>query len=160
MTTIINIIMTPILIHGYLGFPKLGVTGSGVATLVARALALAVGFFILYQGKMRVTVRLKDIRPCFKTLWQIIVVGVPSSLQMSTRMIMNLILMAIVAKFGTVAVAAYTVGMRIRMIGLFPSFGFGGAAATMVGQNLGADRRNAASGAAGWQRGWGFWLPV
>jgi Na+-driven multidrug efflux pump len=74
------------------------------------------------------------------TIWRLIAIGVPGALQMGLRAVMNLVLMTIVAQFGTVTVAAYTVGLRLRMLGLLPSFSFGAASATMVGQNLGAKR--------------------
>jgi len=95
---------------------------------------------LLMRSRYHLRLHLKDLSPRFRTWWSILAIGVPSSLQMTIRMLMNVVLMAIVAKFGTLVVAAYTVGLRIRMFGFFPLFGFAGAAATMVGQNLGAGR--------------------
>lgn len=140
LATVCNIILNPLFIFGYLGFPAMGVRGSAIATVIARAIALAVGMAILLRGKLHVRLHLKDLSPNVRTIWAVLAIGIPGSLQMSVRTLMNLALMAIVAKFGTLVVAAYTVGLRIRMIGLFPLFGFAGAAATMVGQNLGAER--------------------
>jgi Na+-driven multidrug efflux pump len=74
------------------------------------------------------------------TMWRITCIGIPSSLQMSFRALMDVVLMTLVAQFGTLSVAAYSVGVRLRMVGLFPIFGFANAAATMVGQNLGAGK--------------------
>ena len=140
LTTACNVILNPLLIFGYLGFPAMGVPGSALATVIARSIAFVVGIAVLARARSRVRLRLGDLRPEWRTMWRIMAVAVPSSLQMSVRALMGLALMTIVAKFGTLVVAAYTVGLRIRMIGLFPSFGFGGSAATMVGQNLGASR--------------------
>ena len=140
VATACNIVLNPLFIFGYLGFPAMGVRGSAVATVIARAIALAVGIVILIRGRMRVQLHLRDLSPRPRTMWTILAIGVPSSLQMTVRTLMNLALMTIVAKFGTLVVAAYTVGLRIRMIGLFPLFSFAGSAATMVGQNLGAGR--------------------
>lgn len=140
LATAINVILNPLLIFGYLGFPALGVRGSAVATVIARAIALGVGVFHLLRGRLRVRLSLRGMRPVFRSMWRILAWGVPSSLQMSIRTIMSLVLMAIVARFGTDVVAAYTVGLRIRMVGLFPVFGFAASAATMVGQNLGAGK--------------------
>lgn len=136
LATVCNVILNPILIFGYLGFPEMGVRGSALATVIARFVAFTAGLVILSRGRLRV--RIADMRPNLQTMWQFVAVGVPGSLQMAMRTLMGLVLMAIVAKFGTIVVAAYTVGFRVRMLGLFPSFGFGGSAATMVGQNLGA----------------------
>ena len=140
LATVCNIILNPILIFGYLGFPAMGVRGSAVATVIARAVAFGAGIAILMRGRLPVWLHLKDLSPNPRTMWRVLAIGVPSSLQMSVRTLMNLALMTIVAKFGTLVVAAYAVGLRIRMIGLLPLFGFAGSAATMVGQNLGADR--------------------
>jgi putative MATE family efflux protein len=138
VTTVCNVILDPILIFGWLGIPPMGVRGSALATVIARTVSLAAGLAIVMHGRLKI--RPVDTVPDPRTMWTIVAIGVPGALQMGIRAIMNLALMTIVAKFGTITVAAYTVGMRIRMIGLFPSFGFGGAAATMVGQNLGAGR--------------------
>ena len=146
LTTVCNVILNPIFIFGYFGFPEMGVRGSALATVIARCIAFAAGIAILSRGRLRV--RLVDMRPNFRTMWQFVAVGVPGSLQMGLRTFMGLVLMAIVAKFGTIVVAAYTVGFRIRMLGLFPSFGFGGSAATMVGQNLGAQQPDRAQKSA------------
>ena len=72
---------------------------------------------------------------------------------MMIRSAMGLVLMRIVAQFGTLVIAAYTVGMRLRMVGFMPNFGFGGAAATMVGQNLGAGDPERSRRSAWWATG-------
>ena len=140
VATVCNIILNPLFIFGYWGFPAMGVRGSAVATVIARVIAFAVGIIILLRGRRRVRLSLRDSSPNFRTMWTILAIGIPASLQMSVRTLMMLALMTIVAKFGTLIVAAYTVGLRIRMIGLFPLFGFAGSGAIMVGQNLGARR--------------------
>lgn len=138
LTTICNVILNPILIFGYFGCPALGVDGSATATVIARAVGFTVWVVALMRDKLRVTMALRDLAPSFKTMLRMLAIGIPSSLQMSIRSIMDLVMITIVAKFGTLVVAAYAVGGRIRMIGLFPVFGFASSAATMVGQNLGA----------------------
>lgn len=138
VATVCNVILNPILIFGHFGFPEMGVRGSALATVIARMIAFAVGIIALRRGRVRVT--WKDMLPDIRVMWTLITIGVPGALQMGMRTIMNLVLMAVVAKFGTIVVAAYTIGFRVRMLGIFSSFGFGSSAATMVGQNLGAER--------------------
>ena len=140
VATAANMLLNPLFIFGYLGFPAMGVRGSAVATVIARTIALAIGLAVLLKGRGHVRLRLKDLPPDLSVIRRVLAIGIPSSLQMALRTLANLALMTIVAKFGTLTVAAYAVGLRIRMIGLFPLFGFAGAAATMVGQNLGAAR--------------------
>ncbi len=138
ITTVCNLILNPIMIFGLLGFPALGVRGSALATVIARTVAFAAGLAIIMRGRLHITFR--DMVPDLRTIWTLIAIGVPGALQMGLRAVMNLALMTIVAQFGTITVAAYTVGLRMRMLGLLPSFSFGAASATMVGQNLGAER--------------------
>jgi len=138
LTTACNIILNPILIFGWGWFPAMGVRGSAMATVVARFVSFSVAAFILLRGRLRVTVGRRDFVPNRKTMLSIVTIGVPAAMQMMIRSFMSLVLMRLVAQFGTLVIAAYTVGMRIRMVGLFPNFGFASAASTMVGQNLGA----------------------
>jgi putative MATE family efflux protein len=140
LTTVANIILTPLLIFGYGTVPGLGVPGSALATVSSRALSLAVGLAVLLGPRLRVRLHLCNLIPNPALIRSIVLIALPNSVQMGLRMFMNLVLMALVATFGTAAVAGYTIGIRIRMTGLFPSFGFGAAVATMVGQNLGAER--------------------
>ncbi|MBN1256752.1 MAG: MATE family efflux transporter, partial [Planctomycetes bacterium] len=153
LTTVCNIILNPIMIFGLLGFPEMGVDGSALATVIARIVTFIIGLAVLLRGNLRVHIRLINLNPDLSAMWKIFTISLPSSLQMGTRTLMNVLLMSIAAKFGTAVVAAYTVGFRIRMITLFPTFGFGGSAATMVGQNLGAKlprrSRNSALAATG-----------
>ena len=135
-----NIILNPLLIFGYWGFPAMGVRGSAIATVIARVIGVIVGIAVLMRGRSRVHLHLKDISPDVRTIWRLLAIGIPGSLQMTVRTVIRLALMTIVAGFGTPVVAAYTIGFRLRMMGLLPLFGFAGSAATMVGQNLGAAR--------------------
>ena len=140
LATVLNMILTPLLIFGHLGFPALGVRGSAVATVASQAVGFAIALYLLTRDYTPLNIRWKHLKPDVRVLWRITVIGVPSAAQMSLRTLMNLALLAIVATFGDLVVAAYTVGMRIRMLGMFPFFGFAVSAATMVGQNLGAGK--------------------
>jgi len=140
LMTATNVILNPLLIFGCLGFPAMGVRGSALATVIARAVSCVAGVFLFARGRLRVRCHVRDFVPHPKVMWKVVAIGVPGSLQMSVRTLMGLLLITIVAKFGTLTVAAYTVGQRLWMIGLLSLFGFAGSAATMVGQNLGAKR--------------------
>ncbi|MBN1916342.1 MAG: MATE family efflux transporter [Verrucomicrobia bacterium] len=147
---LINIGLDPILIFGWLGVPALGVAGSAWATLAARALAavlLARVFFV--RGHAHFHLRLGDLRPHGRTVWKMFRIGVFGSGQMLMRNLSAIILIGIVARFGTAALAAYGIGIRLRMIVMMPGIGFGNAAATLIGQNLGARKPDRAEH-AGW----------
>ena len=140
----INIVLDPILIFGLGPAPRLGIAGAGWATLIADATAALFALRALAGGRSALRVRAANLRPAGGILWRLLRIGIPGSGQMLARSLMTAALMRIVAAFGTVAVAAYGTGMRFHMIVLMPAFALGGAAATIVGQNLGAGRSDRA----------------
>jgi len=95
---------------------------------------------VLITGKSHIHIRLKKIKIEFGLMWRILRIGGPNSLQMSFRSIMGIVLMSIVAGFGTSAVAAYGIGLRLLMMVLMPTFALANATSTLIGQNLGALR--------------------
>ncbi len=146
---LINIALDPILIFGWIGIPALGVTGSAVATVIARFVAtvlLAKVFFV--DGHEHFHLHVRDLKPHGKTIREMLRIGVFGSGQMLTRSLSALAMVSIVAMFGTVPVAAYGIGMRMWMAVLMPSMGFGNAAMTLVGQNLGAHKPERSARAA------------
>lgn len=137
-SVVANIVLDPILIFGLIGFPRMEVKGAALATILAQALGAIAILYILIRGKSHIHINFSKFKINFKFIWQIMKIGIPSSIEMFFRNLMNMVLIAIVASFGTYAVAAYGIGMRLKMIILLPAFSFGAAAATLVGQNLGA----------------------
>ncbi len=142
--TIVNMTLNPILIFGLLGMPALGVRGSALATVIAQGSMALVALGLLIRGRSGVKLHLRDLAPRVPTLWRMFVIGVPGSVNMSLRALLNMVLMAIVTRFGTVVLAAYAVGLQVRMTGLLPIFGFAAATSTTVGQNLGARQEHRA----------------
>ncbi len=147
---LINIALDPILIFGWLGVPAMGVAGSAWATVTARAFSaamLARVFFL--NGHEHFSLHVRDLRPRARIIWRMFKIGVFSSGQMLMRNLSAIILIRIVAMFGTVALAAYGIGIRLRMAVMMPGMGFGNAAATLIGQNIGARKLGRAE-RAGW----------
>jgi len=136
----VNVVLDPLLIRGYLFFPEMGVRGAALASVAAQAVGLAVGIWVLATGRVSVRLRLREFRPDLDVLKKTILIGIPMSVQMALRALMGLVLMGIVATFGTAVLAAYTVGIRLRMVGFMPGFGIAEASAVLVGQNLGAGK--------------------
>lgn len=141
--TVLNIILDPLMIFG-IGFPRMGVAGAALATVLSRGLASLVGLYILFQGYSRVRVHLAKLQLDIKTVAKIIKIGFPNSVQMALRSIVGLILMAIVAQYGGYAICAYGIGLRIFSMVLIPGFALATSAATLVGQNLGAKKTSRA----------------
>jgi putative MATE family efflux protein len=135
----INIGLDPLLIFGLGPFPEMGAPGAAVATVIARGVGLVAVGIVLSR-------RFGRIHPfgrhnySLSLAWRIITIGVPASLQMLTRSFAGVILIGITAAFGTVAVAAYGIGMRIMLFMLMPGFAFAVSSAILVGRNLGAGK--------------------
>jgi len=137
LANVINIILDPVFIFG-IGVPRMDTSGAAVATVISQAVSAVCVLWMLSNGRARVHVSLKKWQFSLEHIKGIIKIGFPSSMQIFFRSIMMIILISIVAGFGTCAVAAYGIGMRLQMVILMPAFALGGAAATLVGQNLGA----------------------
>ena len=138
LSTIINIIADPLLIFGLGPFPRLEIRGAAYATVFARGIGMLIILYILIKGYSFIHISLKKLRFNFKIIWRLIRIAIPASLQMATRSTSGLVMMSIVSMYGTYALAAYGIGLRINMIVMMPGFGLGAATATLVGQNLGA----------------------
>ena len=139
-STLLNIILDPFLIFGIGFFPSLGVRGAAFATIFARAVAGIIGIYILFTGKKGLTLSVESLKPDFKVIKKILVLGLPSAGEQSVVALGMTVLMSIVSQFGTMVVAAYGIGSRILSAVMLPSRGFATATTTMVGQNLGAEQ--------------------
>jgi len=148
LANMLNMVLDPVLIFGLWIFPRMEVRGAAVATVLSQAVAAVAILVVLSWGVGRVRVRARGWRFKPALAWTILRVGIFSSGQMLSRSLMALVLMRIVAMCGTAAIAAYGIGLRFHMITLMPAFALGNAAATMVGQNLGAGKPGRAQSAA------------
>ena len=146
---VVNVVLDPIFIFGWLGMPALGVPGSAWATLVGRSVALVLMVRVFFGGSHEhFHLRLRGLKPRLGAMRQVIGIGIFASGRMLLRNIGGLLLMRLVAMFGTVPVAAYGIGMRLQMLVFGPSMGFGTAAAALVGQNVGAGKPHRAEKSA------------
>jgi len=148
VANLLNLILDPLLIFGPGPLPALGVRGAAVATVTAQAVAATLAVRFLFSGRTPLHVRFSQWRFEPRLAWRILRIGIPGAGQMLARSLMSAVMMTLVAICGTAAVAAYGIGMRFHMIMLMPAFALGGAAATLVGQALGAGKPERASRAA------------
>jgi len=159
VANVINIFLDPVLIYGLYGMPALGVAGSALASVLASFVAMGLLARVFFAGRHRhFHLRLHHLRPHWPTIARILRIGVFGSGQMLIRNISAVGMVRIVAPFGAVALAAYGVGMRLWFAVLMPGIGFGTAAATLVGQNVGA-RKPRRAVKAGWAIA-GMWAAV
>ncbi|MFC2070609.1 MATE family efflux transporter [Chloroflexota bacterium] len=133
-----HIILCPLLIFGIWIFPSMGVSGAALTNVVSQSLGLGIGLWILFTGRTRLRLNLKNFRIDPQIIWRIVRIALPSSISFTTRPFAQTVLMWIIIPFGTLSVAAHTVVQRIEMILLTPGMAMGMAAGVLAGQNLGA----------------------
>ncbi len=133
----INLILDPCLIFGLGPFPQLGVTGAGLATCIGRSVAVLFQFWVLRHGSGRVRLD-RLVRFDAGPMWQLVRLSFGTIGQFLIGTTSWVVLMRMVSEFGEAVTAGYTTGIRILMFALLPAWGLSNAAATLVGQNLGA----------------------
>ncbi len=138
VSNIINLALDPCLIFGLGPFPRLGVTGAAVATLTGRSIGLAYQFYRLLRGTERLRILRQQIRLNLPVLLRLARVSGTGILQFVIAHTSWIGLVRIVSTFGAAALAGYTIAIRVVIFVLLPSWGLSNAAATLVGQNLGA----------------------
>ncbi len=138
-TVLLNLVLDPFFIFGYSFMPSLGVSGAALATIFTQLIATVTGLFILFSGKKGIKIHLTDLRPDFKIIKKMFRLGFPSSLERSSRSLGMLMLTFLVSGFGTTAIAAYGIGIRILSFIIVPAMGISMATSVLVGQSLGSE---------------------
>jgi putative MATE family efflux protein len=138
LSNIINLLLDPCLIFGLGPFPRLGVTGAALSTLIGRSIGVGYQFYRLLRGTERIRVLSRQLRLDVRVLLRLARVSITGILQFAIAHTSWIALVRIVSTFGAVALAGYTIAIRIIIFVLLPSWGLSNAAATLVGQNLGA----------------------
>ncbi len=157
LANLLNIILAPCLIMGadifaFLGigapqwlidnwiFPRLGVTGAAIGTTIGRGVGVLLAAYWLFRPGGRITIRKEYWRYNSEIMSSLIKIAAPAVLQFTIATASWSALVRVVAGFGSDAIAGYVIGLRIIMFALLPAIGLSNAAATLVGQNLGAGK--------------------
>lgn len=148
-SNLFNVLGNYVLIYGKLGFPRWEVAGAAVSTTVSRALACAVGLYIVLCSKRSViSARVKGYRPDLGILKQVFSIGSPAALEQLVLQSGLMMFARTVSSLGTDGFAAHQIGLNISGLSFSPSMAFGVAATTLVGQYLGAGDKEKAKSAA------------
>lgn len=142
ISTIINIILDPLLIFGFWGFPRLGLQGAAIATVIARAVAMLLCLFFLHFKEKLIDFAIPSLQELNNSIKQFFYVAIPS---VTSRLLMPItlaIIMRLVAKLGPIAVAAFGVALKIEMFAFLIIMALATALIPFVGQNWGAKKFN------------------
>ena len=141
---ITNIVLDPILIFGYLGFPAMGVTGAAVATVIGQNVSAIVGFLLNQKKNPELHLVLREFRADGRILRDILAVGLPSTVMQAIGSVMNVGMNGLLSSFteGNAAVNVLNVYFKLQSFVFMPVFGLGSGMVAIIGYNFGARRKD------------------
>ena len=141
VSVMMNVVLDPIFIFGF----KQGVAGAAVATFISRFVIAVYFTYLMFSGKYGFKLRVKDFKPDFGSIMQVIKIGLPASFGQAVTSLGFTLIMGVVSRFGVEVVSAYGVGQKISQLMVNFASGVSLACASMIGQFLGADKPDLAS---------------
>ena len=137
---VINIVMDPILIFGLLGFPKMGVAGAALATIMGQWIGAGVGLYMCLKKNTEIPLAFRGFRPHKETIVRILTIGVPSVIMQSIGSVMTFLMNQILIAFSSTAVAVFGVYFKLQSFVFMPIFGMNNGTVPIVAYNYGARR--------------------
>ena len=149
----VNIILDPLLIFGYGPFPEMGVLGAGVATTIGRSVGVLYQLYHLFGVGKIIRLHWRYLKPRWEIVRRLLILGSGSTGQYLIASASWIFMIYILGQISKEVTAGYTIAIRIMIFSLLPSWGMANAAATLVGQNLGAGHPERAEKSA-WRAGY------
>ena len=139
---VINIILDPILIFGLLGFPKLGISGAAIATVIGQSSGMMLGIYLNSTKNKEIKVKIKGFKPSLKTIRDIYSVGIPSIIMASIGSIMTFGINKILLVFTSTATAVFGVYFKLQSFIFMPVFGINNGMVPIISYNYGAKHKD------------------
>lgn len=135
---VLNMGLDPVFMFGYLGMPAMGIRGAALASVLSFSIVFAVGMVLLYAGRTNVRLHWRGKAPMsWESIWKITYIGIPSWIGDMSFAGARVVLVRMVAPFGTAVVAAYGVGNQVTQIGVSMLVGIGLGLSALIGHNVG-----------------------
>ena len=140
-SNILNAILDPICMFGYLGLPAMGIEGAAIASVFSYSLTFAVGLYMLYGDHTNVRLHLRSTIPIsIASMWKMLKIGIPAWLGDMSFSSARLVITPLIAAFGTDVVAAYGVGNQVTHFGIMVLVGIGLGLSSLIGHNIGSGK--------------------
>lgn len=139
-TVLLNLILDPLFIYGWGPIPAYGIAGAAIASVFTQGISGFIGISILFRGKSGIQINWSSMKLQMEPVKKILKLGIPASVEQSTRASGMILMIALVASFGSHVVASYGIGARILSFVVVPALGFAIATTSLIGQNIGAGK--------------------
>jgi putative MATE family efflux protein len=151
---VIDLVLSPLLMFGWLGFPEVGLAGPAVSNACSQTVSSAMNIRVLMLGTSRLQLRLSDYRFDFPLIKRLVRLAVPASISSVERSVSQMLLVVLIAPFGDIALASYALTQRMQNLVNFGTQGVGNASGVIAGQNLGAGNVSRARATVLWALGY------
>lgn len=140
-SNVLNMVLDPILMFGYLGLPAMGIRGAALATVISYALAFLTGLLLFYGNITNVQLHIRGRESVsLPSMWRMLKIGIPAWIGDMSFSGARMLITRLVAPFGTAIVAAYGVGTQVTAIGISVLIGIGLGLSALIGHNLGGEK--------------------
>ena len=135
----IHVVICPFLVLGYWIFPHLGAAGAAMSNVIAHTLGAVIVLCLLFSGRSRLKPSMSDFYSDLNIIWRILRIGIPAMVMHMQKSIGDMVLAWLIIPFGTLAVAAHSLVLRVEMLFIAVGIGLGGGSGVLAGLNLGAN---------------------